>query len=145
MKQIYKLYGGGGSSGPVPDAPYDPASDPGYKAAAKLLKSLQTQMDAANTKLTPAQIIASLPANVQSVLSANANPPPTPQNMSSWGNINNFAGSPQSPGITPQYAPAPTNSLYNGVSSGASGSQSNPFANYVYLASLLGTPPSSKG
>ncbi len=150
MKTNKRFYGGSGSSsGPAPAPAYNPASDPGYQSGAALIASLLPQMTAANTKMTPAQILASLPAIQQQLIASQATPSAAP-NSSAWGNINNKSSAPSAPSVNPSYAPIAQNSLYNGPNSIDPSSFTTPEQNYVYLASLLGQPStkatsSSKG
>ena len=142
MNTQKRFYGGGSgsSSGPSPAPAYNPATDPGYQSGAALIASLLPQMTAANTKMTPAQILASLPMVQQQLLAAQAAGPGAAPDSSKWGMINSSPVAPSSHSVTPSYAPIATNSLYNGPNSIDPSTFSTPEQNYVYLASLLGQP-----
>jgi hypothetical protein len=140
---IKKFYGGS-SSGPAPTAPYNPATDPGYQASAAQIAALLPKIQAAGQRMSPEQIIASLPKNVQDILLAQTQTQAIPD-MSAWCKLGTGTPKPGAAPVNPVYAPQATGSQYNGPSSIDPSSLSTPMQNYVYLASLLGSSSSGKG
>lgn len=138
IKNIRKMYGGGSDSSAstttLPDT-----QNPDYIYQQKFLKKLAPAMKLANTKMTAQQIIDSLPA-IQQQLITSQKTQSAGSPMDSWGMINNYVPHQGQGQIIPQYAPQAPAGLFSGIQGVNPANLQTPNANYVYQASLLGQP-----
>jgi len=142
MKIELKILFGGEKKPDSPDeAPrYNPASDPGYKAAVKLLKQLKPGFEKASHRMTMDEIINSLPDMQKQIINAQKIAPQAAPSAN-WGAINNLRTQVNPQIFQPTFAPTYSGGMFNGPNNIGQSSLQTPNQNYVYLASLLGQSP----
>lgn len=137
---LYILSGGDKPAKADNPPPYDPTSDPGYRAANKLLKQLRPDFDKARHKMTMEEIIASLPEFQRRIIEAQKQDiGPTPSNVD-WGAINKLRNQVPLSTVSPVFAPQYQGGMFNGPQQIDPSQLSSANQNFVYQASLLGQP-----
>jgi hypothetical protein len=138
-KKYKGFRGGDGAQAPQTVAPYDPTTNPGYLKATELLAKLKPGFDKANHKMTPEEIMATMPAQQAALILAQQNPQ-GPSQGANWGNVNNRALGPSQGSFQPVQAPQWQGGLFNGPSQVDPSTLRTPAEKFTYIASLLGKP-----
>jgi len=121
-------------------APYNPQADPGYQQGQQTLANLQGGLNNASRKMTPAEIMASLPTLQAQLLQQQQTAPQAAPNQANWGAVNNRVMPQQQPNINPVFAPQYQGGMYNGPNSVDPSTLKTPAERFTYIAGLLGSP-----